>query len=83
MIDSDISYSKYSPESVSDRSYVIEYFPGWISKTLKIIYYSLLAVMLLAVAVALLSKENEIPGKIALIIVFLVMVTPLLWIIQI
>lgn len=83
VIDSDVSYSQYSPESTADKSYVIEYLPRWINKALKIIYCFFSGVMLIAVCAAMLSKDNDVPSKIALIIVFLFMVTPLLWIIQI
>lgn len=83
IIDSEISYSKYSPESVMDRSSIIEYLPRWMSKTLKIIYYVFLGIMLIATIAALFSKNHDLSTKIAMIILFLFMATPLLWIIQV
>lgn len=83
VIDSEISYSQYSPESTANKSYIIEYFPRWINKTLMMIYYFFWGIILIAVCAALLSRDHDIPSKFALTIVFLFMTIPLLWIIQI
>ena len=83
IVDSKISYSKYSPESTMIRSSIIEYLPQWVSKTLKIIYYIFSSIMLLACIAILFSKDNDFSTKMSIIVIYLFMLTPLLWIIQV
>lgn len=82
IIDSEMTYSKYSPDSTIDRSSIIEYLPRWVSKTLKIIYCIFAGVMLLAVIAALFSKDNDLSTKMGIIVIDLFILIPLLWIIQ-
>lgn len=83
IIDSEMSYSQYSPETTAERISIIEYFPRWMSKTLKIIYYIFAVIMLLAFIMLLFDKGYDISTKIGIIIIYLFLLSPLLWMIQI
>lgn len=82
IIDSEISYSIYSPESVTKQNRIIEYFPKWLSSTLRITYYITAVIIFLACIIG--YKKNDEPStKIGIILVSLYMIMPLLWIIEI
>lgn len=82
IIDSEISYSIYSPESVTKQNRIIEYLPKWLGNTLRITYYISAVIIFLACIIG--YKKNDEPStKFGIILVFLYMITPLLWIIEI
>ena len=84
IVDSEISYSKFSLDLANQKNNIAEYIPRWLSKTLKIIYYILATfVSLVIIYTSFFSKENNLYNKIAMIILLMFMLIPLLWIIHI
>lgn len=81
IVDSEISYSIYTPDIAVGKGLIIEYFPKWLGKTLKIIYLILAAITILAGIATIFSKKNDTSSKMAMIIVILFMLIPMLWLI--
>ena len=83
VVDSEISYSKYTPETISSKNSIIELLPAWLSKTLFAIYLALAAFTVLACITSLFTKGVTTASKIGLTIILAFMLIPLLWLIQI
>lgn len=83
VIDSEISYSKFSPDIANQYNSIAEYLPRWLNKTFKIIYYFLASFTFIAILLTLFGKGNDISTKIAVIILLSFMLIPLLWVITI
>jgi hypothetical protein len=78
IIDSEISYSTYT----SKREYnsIADHLPIWLNKTLKVIYLVLCVFMILAGILTFCTNIGDKSSKIAVIILFLFMMIPIIWI---
>ncbi len=77
--DSEIVYTAYTPE-IQDNSQIIDSLPKSLKTTLKIIYYILAFILMIGVIVAL-CQQGSLTDKIGLLIVFIFLLIPLLWMI--
>lgn len=81
IIDSEISYSEYSPNSINDNNSLIKNIPTWLYKTLRIIYFILAGCACLTCIFSIFDQKNNFSIKIGLFFFLLFLLIPLLWII--
>lgn len=83
LIDSEISYSEYTPDATIGKKSIVEYLPHWCNNTLQVIYYIIVTLIFITCLILLFTSNNDKSTKIAAVILLLFMLIPLLWLIRI